>query len=141
MTTTGMKSFDSSVQTTNEWLGEIARELGWEDRHKAYHAMRAVLHALRDRLPVENVAHLASQLPMLVRGFYYEGWQPSAATTRDHTQNEFLVHVTEAFLLDPDAQSKEIAEAVFRVLARHISAGEVDKVKSTLPKGIRELWS
>lgn len=141
MSVTGMKSFDSTVHTTNEWLREIGDELGWDDRHRSYHAFRAVLHALRDRLPVNNVAHLASQLPMLVRGFFYEGWQPAGKPVNEHTQDQFLVHVTEAFLHDTDANSKAIAEAVFRVMARHISDGEVDKIRSALPKGIRELWA
>jgi uncharacterized protein (DUF2267 family) len=31
-----------------------------------------VLHALRDRLTVEEASDLAAQLPMLIRGLYYE---------------------------------------------------------------------
>lgn len=44
-------------------------ELDWQDRHAAYLALRATLHALRDRLTVEEVAELGAQLPMLIRGF------------------------------------------------------------------------
>lgn len=141
MSANGVKAFDSTLQSTHIWLDELMHELGWEgERQKAYHALRAVLHALRDRLPVESAAHFASQLPMLVRGFYYEGWAPAKTPVREHTANEFLVHVTEAFLFDVNAHSKAIAQAVFRVLDKHISVGEIDKVKSVLPTSIRELW-
>jgi len=76
MSQTGVAAFDSTIQTTNVWLHDIMERLGWQDRHRAYHALRAVLHALRDRLPVDQAAALGAQLPMLVRGFYYEGWHP-----------------------------------------------------------------
>lgn len=140
MSATGLDSFDTSVQTANVWLKELMTELGWEDRHKAYHAMRVVLHALRDRLPVDEAVQLAAQLPMLVRGFYYEGWHPHGKPVKERPRDEFLAHVTDGFLFDPEADSEQIARAVFAVLARHVSQGEVEDVKSTLPAGVRQLW-
>lgn len=141
MSATGLEVFDATLQATHLWLNDVASELGWKgERHRSYHALRAVLHALRDRLPVGNVAHLAAQLPMLIRGFYYEGWRPSESPNSEHTADEFLTHVTEAFLFDVNAHSMEIAQAVFRVMARHISNGEIDKIKRVLPAGIRQLW-
>ena len=73
MSQTGVTAFDSTLQTTNVWLHEIMDRMCWQDKHRAYHGLRAVLHALRDRLPVDQAAALGAQLPMLVRGFYYEG--------------------------------------------------------------------
>ncbi len=119
---------------------EVQRELGWSDRHHASHALRAVLHALRDRLPVNAAANLAAQFPILIRGLFYEGWQPERVPVRERSQDEFLTHVTEAFLFDIQADSRRIASAVFEVLSRHISPGEIEKVKNSLPAGIRELW-
>jgi uncharacterized protein (DUF2267 family) len=69
--------FDRTLYKTHTWLKEIMEVLGTEDRHRAYMALRAVLHALRDRLTVEEVAQLGAQLPMLIRGLYYEGWDRS----------------------------------------------------------------
>jgi uncharacterized protein (DUF2267 family) len=76
MSATGLSVFDTTLQKTNHWLKELMRLLDWNDRQKAYLALRATLHALRDRLPLEETAQLGAQLPMLVRGFYYEGWDP-----------------------------------------------------------------
>ena len=140
MSATGLDAFDTSVQTTDIWLRDLMAELGWEDRHKAYHAMRVVLHALRDRLPVDEAVQLAAQLPMLVRGFYYEGWRPHGKPVKERSRDEFLAHVTDGFLFDPEADSERIARAVFTVLARHVSGGEIEDVKSTLPAGVRRLW-
>lgn len=77
MSATGLEVFDTTLQRTHTWLKDLMLVLGWQDRHKAYRALRATLHALRDRLTVEETAHLGAQLPMLIRGFYYEGWDPS----------------------------------------------------------------
>lgn len=140
MSATGLKVFDNTLQTTNIWLDDLMHELGWNDRERAYHAMWTVMHALRDRLPVNNVAHLAAQLPLLLRGVFFEGWHPDGKPVAEHTQDQFLVHVTEAFLFDVNAHSKAIAQAVFQVIAKHVSHGEIDKLKRVLPKGIRELW-
>ena len=60
MSATGLEVFDRTLQTTNIWLGEVMREAEWPDRHKAYRAVRIVLHALRDRLPVDEAAHLSA---------------------------------------------------------------------------------
>jgi len=75
MSMTGLDVFDTTLQKTHLWLNEIMTELGWEDnRHWAYLALRTVLHTLRDHLTVEEAMDLGAQLPMLIRGFYYEGW-------------------------------------------------------------------
>ncbi|HEY5940705.1 MAG TPA: non-homologous end-joining DNA ligase [Gemmatimonadales bacterium] len=36
---------------------------------------------LRDRLTVEETAHPGAQLPMLIRGSYYAGWEPSGVNS------------------------------------------------------------
>jgi uncharacterized protein (DUF2267 family) len=111
-----------------------------QDRHAAYIALRAALHALRDRLTVQEGA----QLPMLIRGLYYEGWNPSGKPSRVRHKEQFLSHIEEQYrgsgrfddLTDPE----RMAHAVFTVLAERISAGEIEDVKHILPAELRELW-
>jgi uncharacterized protein (DUF2267 family) len=136
----GLKPFDSILQTTNIWLNEIQEQLGWQDSYRAYHALRAVLHALRDRLPVDQAAALAAQLPMLVRGFYYEGWHPHGKPRKERHKEEFLAHITAAFRDDPAVDGEQVARAVFCVLSRHVTPGEIDNLKQSLPAELHALW-
>jgi uncharacterized protein (DUF2267 family) len=134
-----MAAFDSTLHTTNVWLNEIDERMGWIDRHRSYHALRAVLHALRDRLTVEAAAALAAQLPLLVRGLYYEGWHPAGKPLKERKKEEFLAHIARAFRDDP-VDAEAVTRAVFGVLARHVSAGEVEAISRLLPPEIRALW-
>ncbi len=141
MTQTSLAAFDSTLQTTNIWLNDVLERLGWQDHHRAYHALRAVLHALRDRLPVDQAAALAAQLPMLVRGFYYEGWHPHGKPVKERHKEEFLAHVAADFRDDPDVDPERVARAVFQVLSKHVTGGEIEGVKRSLPTEIRSLWT
>jgi uncharacterized protein (DUF2267 family) len=140
MSATGLETFDATVQKTNRWLKELMQELGWEDRHRAYSALRAALHALRDRLTVEEVAELGAQLPMLVRGFYYEGWDPTGKPLRVRTREAFLARVAQEFRADERVDPEQVTRAVFTVLSNRISEGEIEDVKHVLPAEIRALW-
>ena len=141
MSTATTMPFEGTIRTTNAWLKELAEDLGWgDDRHRAYHALRAVLHALRDRLRAEEAADLAAQLPMLVRGFYFEGWRPGGKPLKERKREQFLAHVQSEFRNQPEVDVAEVAGAVFRLLSRHVSAGEIGDVRATLPEDIRSLW-
>jgi uncharacterized protein (DUF2267 family) len=131
---------DTTVQKTYTWLKEIAETLGTTDRHRAYRALRAVLHALRDRLPVDEAAQLGAQLPMLVRGIYYEGWDPSHKPLKERHKEEFLAHIRRDFRDEPAVDAEQLARAVFTVLSRRVTEGEIEDVKHILPKELRELW-
>jgi len=141
MSDTGISAFDSTLHTTNIWLNDLMDRMGWVDKHRAYHAFRAVFHALRDRLPVDQAAALGAQLPMLVRGFYFEGWHPGDKPVKERRKDEFLAHIRQAFPDDTDIDPEEIARAVFQVIAKHVSPGEIKHVKITLPHEIRSLWT
>jgi uncharacterized protein (DUF2267 family) len=140
MTQTGLTQFDSTLQTTNTWLKELMEGMRWEDRHRAYHALRAVLHTLRDRLTVDEVVTLGAQLPMLVRGFYYEGWHLADRPMKELRKEAFLAHIAEAFRDSPDVDPEEVARAVFQVMAKHLTAGEIEGIKRCLPTELRALW-
>jgi uncharacterized protein (DUF2267 family) len=100
-----------------------------------------VLHALRDRLPVDQAAALAAQLPMLVRGFYYEGWHPPGKPVKERHKEEFLAHIAAAFQDDPDVDPERVARAVFQVVSKHVTSGEIEGVKRSLPTEFRSLWA
>ena len=140
MSITGLDVFDATVHKTNAWLKRLMEIGGWQDRHLAYVALRATLHALRDRLTVEETAQLAAQLPMLVRGFYYEGWDPTGAPARDRHQEAFLARIWRELPPGAPMDPEPVARAVFRLLSERVADGEIDDVRHVLPAEIRELW-
>lgn len=140
MTTTGLSTFDETVQLTHTWLNEIMTRLNWDDKQRAYRLLRATLHALRDRLPPDEAVQLDAQLPMLIRGFYYEGWHPGGKPVAERTKDQFLSHIEDAFSQDPSSNVEEMAQAVFAVVSAHVSSGEVEDIKHILPKEVRDLW-
>jgi uncharacterized protein (DUF2267 family) len=140
MSHTGLQAFDSTIQATNIWLNDIQERLKWQDRSRVYHALRAVLHTLRDRLSVDQVAAFAAQLPMLLRGAFYDGWHPHGKPLKERHKKEFLAHIAEAFRDDLAVDPEQATRAVFEVVAKHVSDGEIENVKQTLPLELRSLW-
>jgi uncharacterized protein (DUF2267 family) len=133
--------FDGTLQKTQIWLNDLMTELDWHEHpYKAYLALRTVLHALRDRLTIEEAVQLGAQLPMLVRGFYYEGWTLKGKPHKERHKEDFLAHIKHAFDEDVTVRPESIARAVFKVLARHTSPGEIEDIKHILPKPLHELW-
>jgi uncharacterized protein (DUF2267 family) len=139
MSMTGLEVFDRTIHKTNTWLKELMETLDYADRHEAYRALRATLHALRDRITIEEVAQFAAQLPMLIRGFYYEGWDPTGKPLKERHVDEFLARIEQELGPDP-IDSERIARAVFLLLANRISEGEIEDIEYILPKEIRNLW-
>jgi uncharacterized protein (DUF2267 family) len=139
MSATGLDVFDKTIQTTNIWLDEIMDVIG-PARHTAWHVLGATLRALRDRLTVDQAAHLGAQLPLLVRGLYYDQWHPAAMPSRERTLDGFLARVADGLRDTRPVNVREAVETVFRVLAVHIAKGQADKVAGELPAEIRALW-
>ncbi len=139
MSATGLDVFDTTVQATNVWLNEIMADIG-PDRQRAWKALSTVLQILRDRLGPDLAAHLGAQLPLLVRGVYYDMYEPSKQPSDLQTADMFIEKVADGLsdtrMIDP----KEAIAAVLGVLNRHVSTGQVEKVRQALPKSIRSLW-
>ena len=123
---------ERSVEKTHVWLKELGEELGGEDRQYAY-------RALRDRLPVDVAAKLAAQLPTLIRGIYYEAWDPSKTPLPIHDVDAFLDRVAREGHMAGETEASLAVAAVARLLRRHVSTGEIDEVLAVQPDGIRAL--
>jgi uncharacterized protein (DUF2267 family) len=137
MPSTGVSHLDYSIDKANVWLGEIAKEFGTDDRRLAYRVLRAWLHALRDRLPSTVAAHFAAQLPELLRGVFYEGWNPSRVPIK-YDRTEYV----RRFVRDANVHDSEVSHAsslVARVARRHMTEGVLDEVLHTLPADMRQI--
>jgi uncharacterized protein (DUF2267 family) len=140
MTITGLPVFDKTVHETNMWLKHMMAQLETTDRQRALAATRAALHALRDRIGPENACHLGAQLPMLLRGLYYESWSMAATPSKERHLADYLEHVRRELPADCDLDPEEAARALFTVLEERVAAGESAKLRAIFPTALRGLW-
>lgn len=137
--TTHIELFDRTLQETHAWLSEVMTETALVDRHYALQALRAVLHAVRDELSVEQNAAVSAQLPTMIRGLYFEGWVPNFVPVHG-TREDFLRKIDRTFFGYAQPYDLErIATGVLAVLERRMTE-EFRKVRATLPKDLRSLW-
>lgn len=133
-------SISHTVQQTQEWLKEVRDNAGLSDETEALAVLRAVLHQLRDRLTIAETTQLAAGLPMLVRGIFYEGWQPAHVPDKSvKSQQDFIDGVDrrlQPYRHDPET----MVRIVFVILAHHLDPGEISDVIGQLPDGQKELW-
>lgn len=139
MSATGISAFDKTLHITNTWLGDIMAEHG-PDRQLAWHMLSAVLHAVRDHLPADVSAHLSAQLPLLVRGAYYDQYKPSKVLSDGRSPEAFLDQVKSELSSTRPVNIEQATAKVLRTLNHYLDPGEVAKVRMSLPKEIRALW-
>ncbi|WP_018237950.1 DUF2267 domain-containing protein [Ensifer sp. BR816] len=139
MSASGVAVFDKTLQITNVWLDEIMEHQG-PDRQRAWHILSAVLHTIRDRLPADLAAHLSAQLPLLVRGAYYDQYEPSKQPAQSRSLDAFLGQVKTELASTRPVDAKEAVQTVFQVLSHHLDPGEVRKIRESLPQDLRALW-
>jgi uncharacterized protein (DUF2267 family) len=141
MKITGITTLDHAPQVVAEWLNLLCDDLDWVDTSRAYQLLRETLHALRDYLTSDEAADLAAQLPLLIRGVYFDGWNPAKTPVHPRGKADFIDRIAARF---PDRTPEEVEEgvvAVFDLLRRKISAGEIEQVANALRKSLRDLWT
>jgi uncharacterized protein (DUF2267 family) len=139
MTDATIPSFSHAAQQAQQWVNELAAELGWSNQ-RAYHLLKAVLTALRDWLSPEESADLSAQLPMLIRSIYFEGWDPALSPATERKKRDFVIRVERGFGYDTNVDLDEAIHAVFKLIDRHISHGESLQVRNSMKKTLRQLW-
>jgi len=141
MSAHGLEGLERTVQLTHIWINDLDRRLKWNDKPRSYRLLKAVLHALRDSLKINEAADLGAQLPGLLRGAYYEQWHPAATPVKERNIEQFLNRVNESFKRDPLPNPPMAVMAVFQLLSKKISEGEIEDVRRCLPAQIRNAWS
>lgn len=136
----GLEVIDHTVQLTHEWINELRDRLGWTSSRDALRLMRVTMAALRDRLGPDEAAQFSAQLPLLIRGMFYEGWRPARSPTRERDLARFVLQI-EAHVADvQDYRGPEDISTVFDLFNTKISVGEIQDVRAQLPDAIRSLW-
>jgi uncharacterized protein (DUF2267 family) len=133
-------TIDHAEEVAHDWINELGDYLNWSSDTRTHHLLRTALHAIRDFLTVDEAADLAAQLPVLIRGIYYEGWDPSAAPERPRNKAAFMARIEAAFDREPLDDPEAAVAAVVKLLNRHVSAGEMAQVRQSMRKDLRFLF-
>jgi uncharacterized protein (DUF2267 family) len=139
MATIGIASLDHAPQVFAEWLNELCDDLGFP-KPRAYMLLRETLHAIRDFLTVDEAANLAAQLPVLVRGVYFQGWNPSETPAKPRSKTDLIERIASRFEKEPLEEPDLAVAAVIDLLRRHVSWGEFQQVKHAMRKPAQQLW-
>ncbi len=130
---------EHGVQQLQEWLKSLRDNADLIDTTEALALLRVVLHQLRDRLTVEEAVDLGQQLPVIVRGIYFERWKPHQVPEKIHTRQAFVDAVTIKLLPRTISADRGIRD-VFALLAHFCDPGEISDVIAQLPSELKELW-
>jgi len=96
---------------------------------------------VRDRIPLELAVHLGAQLPLLVRGIYYDQWHALGRMDgKPLSLDEFLEPIGEQLNQIRPMSARAATGAVFTVLSRHVDPGQAEKVRHALPGEVQALW-
>ncbi len=139
MSALGLKLIDTAVQDANLWINEVEDRLDCDDKQRSYRVLRAVLHALRDHLTVNEATDLGAQLPTLIRGIYYEGWNSAKNPVRMRRAEEFIAAVQAAYGVEHLPAPERAIRTVFEVLDHHVTGGEMEDVRESFTREVRVL--
>jgi uncharacterized protein (DUF2267 family) len=82
----------------------------------------------------------SAQLPMLVRGLYFEGWHMAGTPTKERTRADFCDHIRSELPKGSAIDPNLAARSVFGVMWEKLDLGEIGKVIERLPPDLQELW-
>ena len=139
-------NFDDYAREGKEFMHRLAADLGHPDREdQAGILLRAVMHALRDRISIAENMHIISQLPMFLKGLYVDQWSYSEDVDRIRSAEDFARRV-ESYQedlgetrFDWNAPTSELITKVLAELERYLTEGEVNDIRSELPEEIAAL--
>lgn len=141
MSVKSIHNFEHAVHAANEWVKDLAQQPEVGSEGQAYSILRIVLHALRDRLRVDEVVHLSAQLPMLIRGFYFEGWRPRFdPLPQPESVEEFYDDVRERLVRVSEIDPEDAVYLVYELLSRRLTAGELEYAELAIPQELVEKW-
>ena len=104
-----------------------------------YHLLRAVLQSLRDQMSVHEAAHFSAQLPLILRGAFFEGWNPHVQQLKGVTKEDFL-QIVKGRLSHAGLPKFELEEGVLttlNVIKNHISSGEMNDLVSVVEPSLK----
>lgn len=141
MTAQGLEVIDHSVHLTHEWINELAGRLDWSSKRSALRLLRVTLRRVRDHLLVDEMAQMSAQLPVMIRGFFFEGWVPKDTPIKERRKEDFIAFVAHQMSDTAEYRGRDDIKCVFDLLNARLSRGEVEDIRASLPQDLRDMWS
>lgn len=130
-------AFDTAVQKANIWLKDIEAAGKLRSRFQAYAALRSVLHALRDCAPAAEAVKLSAQMPLMIKGVFFDGWKLSPKPLR-LSRKEFE-DVLRGGLKEQNGVEPTVAlKAVLSAVSLHLSPSVLETFQLVLPSEVHE---
>lgn len=140
MAAQGLTVIDHTNQVTHEWINELTERLDWTHQKDALRLLRFTLQRIRDHLMLDECAQFSAQLPILIRGMFFEGWVPKRTPLKERHANQFFAAIEEHVAEMSEYRGHEDIQSVFKLLNAHISRGEIEDIRAALPGEIRSYW-
>ena len=138
-------NFNRFAAEANTFMKEYTRELNLGgDTEKAGRILSSILHGLREVISTEESLQLIAQFPMFLKAVYVNGWTSrKRAKVKNMVDFIDLVREFDGVTSINDFRSNEVAEsyidATFILLRRYISLGELEDIRTELPKDLKSM--
>ncbi len=139
--------FEQYAIEGNSFVKDYAKHMGLgPDYDKAGRILSAILHALRDVIPVNESLQLIAQFPMFLKAVYVNGWTLRRKPQKIKHMEEFIELVrhhngitASQDLGESDDLVERYLELTFIYLRKYISLGEMEDIRDTLPKDLKHM--
>ncbi|KAB7614443.1 DUF2267 domain-containing protein [Amylibacter sp. SFDW26] len=140
MSAKGLEVIEHTAQITHEWINELKERLEWQSHRDVLRLLRVTLHQVRDHLLIDEMAQFSAQLPLLIRGMFFEGWVPKRTPIKQRHAVDFISDIEQHVGAVLDYRGAEDIRKVFELINAKLSRSEVSDVRANLSKEIRLLW-
>lgn len=138
--------FELYASKGNEMINRIADELE-VPRDQAARILKSTLHALRSQLTISESFDFLSQLPMIIKAVYVDGWNPSKEKKQVKSITDFFDEIRSdnqglaAYDFGNEIQTFHTVKAVFKVLREYVSTGEWEDMQSVVSKPLKRIFN
>jgi len=140
-------NFNQYATEGNTFLKNYTKEMNLgNDREKGGRILSAILHALRDVIPIEESLQLISQLPMFLKAVYVNGWSIKKERPKIKHMAQFIdlvkKHDGPSAINDfeyNDELAQQYIDTTFILLRKFISLGEMEDIRDGLPKDLKSM--
>ncbi|MDG1572037.1 DUF2267 domain-containing protein [Robiginitalea sp. M366] len=139
--------FNQYASEGNAFLKDYAKHMGFgRDTDKAGRILSAILHALRDIIPINESIQLFAQFPMFLKAVYVNAWSTRKTPDDIRTMEDFIALVRHRCgvsapgdLGEENELVERYIELTFMFLRRYVSLGEMEDVRNTLPRDLKHM--